>query len=228
MRFDILTLFPEFFDIDKGPLSLSIIGRAIDGGLLEVEAHNIRDYTTDSRRTVDDSPYGGGPGMVMKVDPLVSAIEALRSEGQEAKVILLTPQGKRFDQALAAEFSTLERVVVVCGRYEGVDERVRSYVDMELSIGDYLLSGGETAALVLIDAVGRLLPGVITAGSLESESFTEARLEYPQYTRPEEFRGMRVPSVLLSGNHAEIERWREEESLLRTKARRPDLLDKEK
>ncbi len=242
MTFEILTLFPDFF---ISPLEQSIIGRAIKNGLIKVNTHNIREFATDKHSTTDDSPYGGGAGMVMKPEPLVSAIEAIRKApgvnieeplpesstggdtgGAGAKVILLTPQGVPFKQRIAEELATEERVILVCGRYEGVDERVRSFVDMELSVGDYVLTGGETAALAVIDAVGRLTPGVIEESSAREDSFSESvgGLEYPQYTRPEDFRGMRVPEVLLGGNHGEIEEWRRLKSLERTEERRPDLL----
>ncbi len=225
MKFDILTLFPDFF---LSPLRQSIIGRAVDSGLLAVEIHNIRDFATDKHRTVDDYPYGGGPGMVMKVEPVVRAIESVtggkdRAEG--TKVILTTPQGRPFNQRMAVELAALENIVIVCGRYEGVDERIRAFVDLEVSIGDYILTGGEIPALVLIDAVGRLVKGVLGASeSADTESFSKGLLEYPQYTRPEVFRGMRVPGVLLSGDHGRIERWRRFESLRRTLERRPELL----
>ncbi len=229
MIFDILTLFPGFFD---SPLEQSIIGRAIKNGLIKVNTHNIRGFTTDKHNTTDDSPYGGGAGMVMKPEPLVSAIESLReppgdsTEGAGAKVILLTPQGVPFKQRIAEELATEERLILVCGRYEGVDERVRSFVDMELSVGDYVLTGGEIAALAVVDAVGRLKAGVIEESSSREDSFSESvgGLEYPQYTRPEDFRGMRVPEVLLGGNHKEIGEWRRVKSLERTKERRPELL----
>lgn len=219
MRFEILTLFPEFFD---SPLRQSIIGRAVSGGLLDISVRNIRDYTTDKHRTTDDYPYGGGAGMVMKVEPVARALEAVG----KGKVILTTPQGARLTQGLAKGLSAEERLVIICGRYEGVDERIRGFADLEVSIGDYVLTGGEIAALAIIDAVGRLVPGVLgDEQSAVQESFSEGLLEYPHYTRPEEFRGMRVPEVLLSGNHKEIERWRRQEALRRTYLRRPDLLE---
>jgi tRNA (guanine37-N1)-methyltransferase len=224
MRFDILTLFPEFF---SSPLNQSLLGKALAKGVLSVNTYNLRDYTTDRHRTTDDSPYGGGHGMVMKVEPVVRAIEALRSDCAGARVILTTPQGVPFTQALARELSREERLIILCGRYEGVDERVRAFVDTEVSLGDFVLTGGEIAALALIDSVGRLVPGVLgEPGSIEHDSFSDGLLEYPQYTRPEEFRGQMVPAVLLSGNHAEIERWRRNESLKRTAERRPDLIEK--
>ncbi len=225
ITFDILTLLPEFFD---SPLKQSVIGRSIGAGILCATLRNIRDYSADKHRSVDSAPYGGGAGMVMRVEPVVAAIEAARAEalalGKKATVILLTPQGEQFSHKKAVELSGLEYLVLVCGRYEGFDERIRGYVDLELSIGDYVLAGGEAAALVVIDAVGRLVPGVL--GDIESvkdESFSDGALEYPQYTRPEDYKGARVPEVLLSGNHALIERWRSEQSRKRTLERRPDL-----
>ncbi len=219
MRVDVVSLFPEMFE---GPLRESILGRARDRGLLEIALHDLRDYTTDRHRVVDDAPYGGGAGMVLKPEPIAAAIADLRGDG--ATIVLLTPQGKVFRQEVARELAMKERLILVCGRYEGVDERVRSLVDLELSIGDYVLTGGELAAMVVIDAVARLVPGVIEEESLAHESHTGGLLEYPQYTRPPEFAGMRVPDVLLSGDHAAIERWRAEESKKRTKERRPDLI----
>ncbi|HXI09373.1 MAG TPA: tRNA (guanosine(37)-N1)-methyltransferase TrmD [Thermodesulfobacteriota bacterium] len=224
MRFDILTLFPEFF---TSPLEQSLLGKAIAKGVLTVSTRNLRDFTTDKHRTTDDSPYGGGHGMVMKVEPVVAAIEALRAEGPAGRVILTTPQGVPLTQSLARELSGEERLIIVCGRYEGVDERIRAFVDTEISLGDFVLTGGEVAALALVDSVGRLVPGVLgEPGSVEHDSFSDGLLEYPQYTRPEDFRGLKVPEVLLSGNHAEIERWRRTESLERTAERRPDLIEK--
>lgn len=219
MRIDVITLFPEMFE---GPLRESIIGRARDRGLLELGLHDLRDYATDRHRVVDDAPYGGGAGMVLKPEPLAAAIAALRGDG--GHVVLLTPQGEPFRQPLARELAEQAHLVLVCGRYEGVDERVRAFVDREISIGDYVLTGGELAAMVLIDAVTRLVPGVIEAHSLEHESHGESLLEYPQYTRPAEFRGMRVPDVLLSGDHVAVARWRAQESRRRTRERRPDLM----
>lgn len=225
ITFDILTLLPEFFD---SPLKQSVIGRSIEAGILCATLRNIRDYSTDKHRSVDSAPYGGGAGMVMRVEPVVAAIEAARAAaevlGKRATVILLTPQGEQFSHKKAVELSGLEYLILVCGRYEGFDERIRGYVDMELSIGDYVLAGGEVAALAVIDAVGRLVPGVL--GDIESvkhESFSDGGLEYPQYTRPEQYKGARVPEVLLSGNHALIDRWRSEQSRKRTLERRPEL-----
>ena len=223
MKFDILTLIPDFF---SSPITQSIMGRAIKEGTLEVECHNIRDYTTDKHKTADDTPYGGGPGMVMKAEPIVKAVEAVKDAGQgSTKVILLTPQGVPLTQALAGELKECDRLILVCGRYEGVDERVRAYVDLELSIGDYILAGGESAALVLIEAVSRLVPGIIEADSTELDSFSNSLLEYPQYTKPREFRGVGVPEILTSGDHKKIEKWRKDQRLERTLKRRPDLID---
>ncbi len=222
MKFDVLTIFPGFFD---SPLKQSILRRAAEAGLIDVSIHNIRDYTTDRHRTTDDAPYGGGAGMVMKVEPVVRAIESMKGQGTEALVVLVTPQGVPFSHELAEELSRRRRLVIVCGRYEGVDERVRAFVDMEISIGDYVLTGGEIPALVIMDAVSRLIPGVLGAEeSPKSDSFANGLLEYPQYTRPEVFRGLRVPPVLLSGNHGEIEKWRRAESIKRTLRRRPGLI----
>ena len=269
MNFEILTLFPAFF---RSPLGESIIGNAIKEGTLSVKTTDIRDFAEDAHRTIDDAPYGGGPGMVMKVGPVVGAIEATRSATGAATegategttlatgglsadigelVILATPQGEPFTQELALRLSSLKRLIIVCGRYEGFDERIRDYVDMEISIGDYVLTGGEAAALTIVDAVGRLVPGVLgDKASIESESFSTPRgevadndligaeagapsanpqvgglLEYPHYTRPREFRGAVVPDVLTSGDHGVIKRWRRKESLRRTLRRRPDLME---
>lgn len=223
MKFDILTLFPGMF---ATPFSESIIRRAVDKGLIDIRLHQIRDYTTDRHRTTDDYPYGGGAGMVMKVEPLAACIEATRSERPRARVILTTPQGRPFDQATAARLAREEELVIICGRYEGVDERVMElFVDEEISLGDFVLTGGELASMVIVDAVTRLLPGAL--GSEESaatDTFADGLLEYPQYTRPPEFRGLRAPDVLLSGNHLEIARWRRRQALQRTMRGRPDLL----
>ena len=218
MRFDIFTLFPEMF---RGPLDESILARARERGLLEVALHNPRDVTTDRHHIVDDYPYGGGAGMVMKPEPLFTAVE---QAGVTGRIILLSPQGRVFSQEIARELATEARITLICGHYEGVDERVREHlVTDEISLGDFVLTGGELAAMVLVDAVARLLPGVLAAGSTEEESHTAGLLEYPHYTRPADFRGWRVPEMLLSGNHAAIARWRRKESLRRTRARRPDL-----
>jgi tRNA (guanine37-N1)-methyltransferase len=223
MKFDILTLFPGMFG---GPFSESIIKRAIEDGLINIRLHDIRDYATDRHKTADDSPYGGGAGMVMKVEPLAACIEAVRMESRSARVILTTPGGRRLDQALASELAGEEALIIICGRYEGVDERVRElFVDDEISLGDFVMTGGELAAMVIVDAVSRLLPGVLgSAESALSDSFSDGLLEYPHYTRPAEFRGLGVPEVLLSGNHREIEKWRRRQALQRTLLTRPDLL----
>lgn len=224
MHFDILTLFPEMF---SGPFSASIIKRAVAKGLLTINLVNIRDYAQNRHRTVDDTPYGGGAGMVMQAEPIILALEAVRERrgGQTGPVILLCPQGEPFSQKLAAELAQEEHIVLICGHYEGVDERVRAYTTGEISIGDYVLTGGELPAMVIVDAVSRLIPGVLgEETSPVTDSFATGLLEHPQYTRPREFRGMGVPEVLLSGHHARIARWRREEALLRTLVRRPDLL----
>jgi tRNA (guanine37-N1)-methyltransferase len=226
MRIDVLTLFPETFD---GPLQASILGRALREGVAEVHLHNIRDYATDKHSVVDDYAYGGGPGMVMKPEPLAASIESVRALTQPpGRVILLTPQGRLLNQQVVDELVQEERLILLCGHYEGVDERIREHlVDDELSIGDYVLSGGEYAALVVIDAVVRRLPGTLGgADSLLEESHTDGLLEYPQYTRPAEFRGWQVPDILLSGHHGEIARWRRNQRVIRTAKRRPDLLNK--
>jgi len=226
MRFEILTTFPGIVD---SVTSESIIGKARQRGIIEVEAVNLRDFTHDRHRTTDDAPFGGGPGMVMKCEPVFEAVETLTSRRSAGKprVLLMTPQGRRFDQKLAEELARESHLIFICGRYEGVDERIReSLVDDEVSIGDYVLTGGELAALVIVDAVARLVPGVLgDESSSESESFSSGLLEYPQYTRPAEFRGHATPEVLLSGNHAEIEKWRRAQALERTLTRRPDLLE---
>lgn len=223
MRFDVLTLFPDMF---QGPFDESIIRRGQDKGLVSIFLHQIRDFATDRHRTVDDAPYGGGAGMLMKPEPLATCIEHAQQINPGAAVVLTTPQGKRLNHQLAYEFSTLPGLIIICGRYEGVDDRIRKrYVDHELSLGDYVLSGGELAAMVIVDTVTRLIPGVL--GSNESaltDSFGDGLLEYPQFTRPPLFQEMAVPDVLLSGNHAEIARWRREQALKRTFEQRPDLL----
>ena len=226
MRIDVLSLFPETF---SGPLQASILGRALREGVAEVRLHNIRDYATDKHHIVDDYAYGGGPGMVMKPEPLAASIEAVRSMTEPAgRVVLLTPQGRLFNQQVVDQLVQERRLILVCGHYEGVDERIREhFVDDEISIGDFVLSGGEVAACVVIDALVRRLPGTLgSADSLLEESHSDGLLEYPQYTRPAEFRGWRVPDILLSGNHGEIARWRRRQRILRTAQRRPDLLRK--
>jgi len=219
MRFDIFTLFPEMF---RGPLDESILARARDRGLIEVALHNPRDVTTDRHHVVDDYPYGGGAGMVLKPEPLFAAVEAIHQGGP---IVLLSPQGRVFTQAHARELAREERITLICGHYEGVDERIRLHLATEeISLGDFVLTGGELAAMVIVDAVARLLPGVLAPGSTAEESHTAGLLEYPQYTRPPEFRGWRVPEILLSGHHGAVARWRRKEALRRTRDRRPDLL----
>jgi tRNA (guanine37-N1)-methyltransferase len=220
MRLDVVTIFPELFDL---PLRTSIIGRASEQQLVTFGVHDLREHGLGRHRSVDDYPYGGGAGMVMRPEPLFAALEPIRAAG--AEIILLDPAGERLTDALARELANLPHLALVCGRYEGIDERVRTLVDREISIGDYVLTGGELPALVLIDAVVRLLPGAIQEASHEGDSFAAGLLEYPQYTRPEEFAGLAVPPVLLSGNHGEVDRWRRREALRRTLERRPDLLD---
>jgi tRNA (guanine37-N1)-methyltransferase len=233
VRVDILTLFPE---ICRAPLGESIIKRAQESGALDLRIHNIRDWTTDKHHVVDDAPFGGGQGMVMKPDPIFAAVEELRSEKQtssaqlrEPKVILTSPAGRRFDQRMAQEFARESDLIVICGHYEGVDHRVVEHlVDAEVSVGDYVLTNGAIAAAVLVDAVVRLVPGVLGhERSAGDDSFATGLLEAPQYTRPAEFRGWQIPDVLLSGNHAQIAAWRQEEALRRTRANRPDLLDQD-
>ena len=233
MQIDILTLFPQMF---QSPLSSGLLQRAVGRELIRVNIHNIRDYTHDKHRTVDDYPYGGGAGMVLKPEPIFEAMEALKSDlsisqrGQKLPIILLTPQGRLFSQQIAQELSKYGHMVLICGHYEGVDERVREHlVTDEVSIGDYVLSGGELAAMVVIDAVVRLLPGVLgSEASPLDDSHTTGLLEYPQYTRPPVYRDWAVPEVLLSGNHAQIAEWRREQAIMRTLKRRPELLDKAK
>ena len=229
MHIDILTLFPNMFE---NVLGESMLKRARAKGILKVRVHNLRDWTSDNHRTADDKPFGGGPGMVMKIEPVYYALEELKAEGlglrakgEGPRVILLTPQGRKLDQKLAKKLAKHKRLVLICGHYEGVDERVRSLVDEEISIGDYILTCGEIPALAVIDCVARLLPGVLgTKDSLTSESFENNLLEYPHYTRPADFQGMKVPDVLLSGDHDRIKTWRNAEAVKRTRQRRPDLI----
>jgi tRNA (guanine37-N1)-methyltransferase len=225
MRFDIFTIFPHMF---VGPFDESIVHRAIDRKLIEIAIHDIRDHGVGRHRSVDDTPYGGGAGMVMAAPPLFASVEeTLGDTLVTTPVILMSPSGEPFTQAIARELSELPRIALLCGRYEGVDQRVRDHlVTREVSIGDYVLTGGELAAAVIVDVVTRLIPGVIEAGSLEEESFADGLLEYPHYTRPFSFRGWDVPEILLSGHHAEIARWRREQSLKLTRERRPDLFSK--
>ena len=242
VKIDILTLFPKMFENILGESMMKI---AQDKGLVEINVRSLRDWTSDAHRTADDKPFGGGPGMVMKVEPVYRALKDLgacqlsglpvsrlsRKTGKPAnrqtRIILLTPQGKKFDQKAAKRLAKEKRLILICGHYEGVDERIRDLSDEEISIGDYVLTCGELPAMVLTDAIARLIPGVLGhKDSTRSESFENSLLEYPQYTRPAEFRGMKVPGVLLSGNHKNIERWRAHEALKRTLKRRPDLIDK--
>jgi tRNA (guanine37-N1)-methyltransferase len=221
MEFDILTLFPRIFE---GPLDESILKRARENGLAQIRVHNLRDYTHDKHRVVDDKPYGGGPGMLMKPEPIFEAVEKLRRT--DSCVVLMTPQGAPFTQQRAREFAKKPHLLIICGHYEGVDERVReSLVDEEVSIGDYVVTNGALAAAVVVDAVVRLLPGALgDEQSANDDSFESGLIEGPQYTRPGEFRGMRVPDVLVSGNHEQIAKWRAEQAKKRTQERRPDLL----
>jgi tRNA (guanine37-N1)-methyltransferase len=223
---EVLTLFPRMI---AAPLEESILGKAREKGLLRVQVTDIREFAEGKHRVTDDVPYGGGAGMVMKPEPLVAAIDAARAREPQARVILMSPQGRRFDQSKARELLEAGRLILVCGRYEGVDERVIPFIDEELSLGDFVMTGGELAALAVIDAVARLVPGVLgNAQSASFESFTGGLLEGPQYTRPPEFRGLKVPEVLLSGDHARIARWRREQAEERTRERRPDLLEEGK
>ena len=227
MKFDILTIIPELL---RGPLDESILKRAQEKKLVEICVRNLRDWTHDKHRTTDDRPFGGGPGMVMKPEPIFEAVEELKRGSPVAWVVMLTPQGRRFDQQAARELAARKHVIMICGHYEGVDERVReALVDEEISIGDYVLTNGALAAMVVVDATARLVPGVLGhADSAKDESFSSGWLEYPQYTRPAEFRGMTVPEMLLSGDHAAIAKWRAEQSRQRTRRKRPDLLRDDK
>lgn len=225
MKIDVLTLFPRMFE---GPMGESIIGKAVNKGLLEINVSNFRDYSDNKHQTVDDYPYGGGAGMLLKVQPIYDNIKAIEQANPETKkrVILLDPAGKRFDQAMAEEFSNEEHLVFICGHYEGYDERIRSLVTDEVSLGDYVLTGGELGAMVMIDATVRLLQDVLgNQTSAQTDSYSTGLLEHPQYTRPAEFNGMKVPEVLTNGNHKLIEEWQLKESLRRTYQRRPDLLE---
>jgi tRNA (guanine37-N1)-methyltransferase len=225
MIFDILTIFPNYF---KSPLDESLLRKAMEKGILSIRIHDLRQFALDRHRMMDDYPYGGGRGMIMKPEPVIRAVEEIKAQYPEGRTILLTPQGERFHQGLARELSTHRHWILICGRYEGLDDRIReSVVDREISIGDYVLNGGEIAALVIIEATCRYLPGFLGDGkAVEEDSFSSGLLEYPQFTRPPIYRGLAVPEVLLSGNHAAIERWRRQESLRRTLQRRPDLLEK--
>ncbi len=225
MQFDVFTLLPEVF---PAYIEASILQRAGERGLIDVRLHNIRDFTRDKHHTTDDTPYSGGGGMVMKPEPVFEAVEAVLGPKPAGPVILMTPQGRVFSQAVARELSSQPQIALICGRYEGVDERIRQYlVTDEISIGDYVLTGGELPAMIVIDAVARLLPGVLgDPDGAEDDSHAAGLLEYPHFTRPPEFRGWKVPDILLSGDHAKIEKWRREQSLLRTLAKRPDMLER--
>jgi tRNA (guanine37-N1)-methyltransferase len=229
MKIDIITIFPKMVE---APLAEGIVARAIAKGVLDVRVHDLRDFTTDRHRVVDDMPFGGGPGMVLKPEPLFAAVDRIRAErGIPSAVILTSPDGERLTHSVAERLSALDHLVVLCGRYEGVDERVREHLATEtISIGDYVLSGGELPALVIVDAVARLIPGVVgDEASVAGDTFArDGLLDFPQYTRPAEFRGHGVPPVLLSGHHAEIEKWRRQQALERTRTHRPDLLNKER
>jgi len=225
MKIDIVTIFPGML---QGPLSEGIVARAIARGIIDLRVHDLRDFTTDRHRVVDDVPFGGGPGMVLKPEPLFTAVDAIREQrGTPTAVLLTSPDGERLTHAVAERLSRLEHIVVLCGRYEGVDERVREHLATEvISIGDYVVSGGELPALVIVDAVARLIPGVVgDESSVTGDTFVRGLLDFPQYTRPAEYRGYSVPPVLLSGHHAEIEKWRREQALERTRRLRPDLLE---
>ncbi len=219
MRIDIITIFPEIFT----PLQSSILKRAAEKKLLEIEIHDLRDFTRDRHKKVDDAAYGGGRGMVLQCGPIFAAVEYARKKNKKGKVLLTTPQGKLFTQDTAREFSREKGLIIVCGHYEGVDERVLSIVDGEVSVGDYVLTGGELPAMIIADCVARLVPGVLPEEAPVYDSFEKCLLDWECYTRPEVFNGMRVPEVLLSGNHKEIEKWRRQQALERTKKRRPDL-----
>ena len=224
MRIDVLTLFPEMF----APLKESIVGRAVDGGKIEIVVTDIREYTKDKHKKCDDTPFGGGAGMVMMVQPVADAINAVDPD-HRAKRIYMSPKGKTLSQSVVREYATEERLLLLCGHYEGIDQRIIDlFIDEELSVGDYVLTGGELPAMIVTDAVARYVDGVINGESLSEESFSKGLLEYPHYTRPREYMGLAVPDVLLSGNHAKIDEWRKSKSIEITKERRPDLLEKEK
>lgn len=223
MKIDIVTLFPDMF---KGPFDISMLWKAQERGLAEIRLHDLRQFGLGPRRQVDDTPYGGGDGMVLKPEPIHAAIEAIKKDRPDSKVLLMSPRGKRYDQPAAQALSKLPGLIILCGHYEGFDERIMPLVDYEFSIGDYVLTGGELPAMVVADSVVRLIPGVLGGEqSAHDESFSHGLLEYPHYTRPEEFRGQKVPEVLLSGHHAEIEKWRLEQAEAKTKQNRPDLLE---
>ena len=226
IRFSVLTLFPEVFD---SPLKVSILGRAIEGGKICVDIINLRDFAKGRHKVVDDKPFGGGKGMLIKPEPVIDAINSVKSTSPGAWVILLSPYGLTFNQEVAKSLSKKNHLLLVCGHYEGIDERVRHFIDEEISLGDFVLTGGEVAALAIIDAVSRLVPNVLGSySSLEEESFSNGILEYPQYTRPREYKGYKVPEVLLSGHHKRIRQWRRKQALLRTLILRPDLLERAK
>ena len=221
MKIDILSIFPDMFN---GAFSESIIKRAIESNIVEINVHNFRDYTKDSHNKVDDTPYGGGAGMVLMCQPIVDCLESIKTE--DSYVILLTPSGVRYNQKKAYELSRKKHLIFICGHYEGFDERITNFVDLELSIGDFVLTGGEIPTMAVVDSIVRLIPGVINEDSHLEDSFNENYLDYPSYTKPRVYRGFEVPEVLISGDHKKIDEWRREESLKRTKDRRPDLLDK--
>lgn len=225
IRFDVLSIFPEMF---HSPLNFSLLKKAQEKGLIEIDLHDIRDWAEDKHNMTDDAPYGGGCGMVMKVEPVERALAAVKRAEVQSLVLLMTPQGETFNQKIATRLAEEKHIIMICGRYEGVDERIREHLaDREISIGDYILTGGELSALVVIDAVSRLIPGVLgNDASATTESFSQGLLEYPQYTRPADYKGWTVPDVLVSGNHAQIERWQRIEAIKRTWLRRPDLLEK--
>jgi tRNA (guanine37-N1)-methyltransferase len=225
IRFDVLSIFPEMF---HSPLNFSLLKKAQEKGLIEIDLHDIRDWAEDKHNMTDDAPYGGGCGMVMKVEPVERALTAVKRADVQSVVLLMTPQGETFNQKIATRLAEEKHIIMICGRYEGVDERIREHLaDREISIGDYILTGGELSALVVIDAVSRLIPGVLgNDASAATESFSQGLLEYPQYTRPAYYKGWSVPDVLVSGNHAQIERWQRIEAIKRTWLRRPDLLEK--
>ena len=220
MKIDVLTLFPDMFN---GVFDESIIKRALNNGLVEINVHNIRDYSNDAHKKVDDTPYGGGAGMVLMCQPIFDAVKALRSDN--SKVILLTPSGKLYKQSMALDLSLEKHLIIICGHYEGFDERIKTICDMELSIGDYILTGGEIPAMVLIDSITRLIDGVIRKESYLNESFTDNLLDYPTYTKPRVYEGLEVPSVLVNGDHEKINKWRGEQQIKLTKENRPDLLE---
>ena len=225
IRFDVLSIFPEMF---HSPLNFSLLKKAQEKELIEIDLHDIRDWAEDKHNMTDDAPYGGGCGMVMKVEPVERALAAVKRAEVQSLVLLMTPQGETFNQKIATRLAEEKHIIIICGRYEGVDERIREHLaDREISIGDYILTGGELSALVVIDAVSRLIPGVLgNDASATTESFSQGLLEYPQYTRPADYKGWTVPDVLVSGNHAQIERWQRIEAIKRTWLRRPDLLEK--